>query len=94
MVKNVTIHSCWNIADVIHMEIRLPKKYLKREESGYNSVYVIDSPKNAPGLSGYVLNMVHLNDLKQKNLEGSSIKLEKKWKKNVNPLLKNIELKK
>lgn len=38
MVKNVTIHSCWNIADVIHMEIRLPKKYLKREESGYDYV--------------------------------------------------------
>lgn len=37
------------------MEIRLPKKYLKREESGYNSVYVIDPPENAPELSGYVL---------------------------------------
>lgn len=37
------------------MEVKIPKKYLKKKEDGVFPAYIIDAPKNTPELSGYVL---------------------------------------
>ena len=37
------------------MSARIPIKYLKRKESGYIPLFVIEAPANTPELSGYVM---------------------------------------
>ena len=43
------------------MSVKIPIKYLKKKESGFIPIYVIEAPVNTPELSGYVMKMPQQN---------------------------------